>query len=66
MNNMLTSKDKAMASVDFSFEGLLIERIIAHRVFPKSADKSLPPPKNQQVFNGIQTRCIRCFSGENY
>ena len=31
-----------MASVDFSFEGLLIERIIAHRVFPKEgANKSL-------------------------
>ena len=50
-----------MASVDFSFEGLLIERIIAHRVFPKSADKSLTPPKTSKSLMAFKQDALDAF-----
>jgi hypothetical protein len=45
-----------MAGIDFSFEGLCIERVIAHRIFPRSASKTIIPAKlSQKILN---------FSGE--
>ncbi|MFP2363099.1 nucleoid-associated protein [Enterobacter ludwigii] len=45
-----------MTGIDFSFEGLTIERVIAHRIFPRSASKTMTPAKlSQQLLN---------FSGE--
>lgn len=63
-----------MASVDFSFEGLLIERIIAHRVFPKSADKTLTPPKTskslmvfkQDALDAFQVRITEALASKSH
>lgn len=41
-----------MAGINFSFEGLCIEKVIAHRVFPRSASKTIIPPKiSKQVIS---------------
>ncbi|SFF35938.1 hypothetical protein SAMN05216563_12713 [Phytobacter palmae] len=41
-----------MAGIEFSFEGLCINCVIAHRIFPRSATKSMTPAKlSKQVLN---------------
>lgn len=37
-----------MSGIDFSFEGLTIQRIIAHRIFPRANDKTMTPAKHSQ------------------
>lgn len=34
-----------MLDTKFSFEGLIINKIIAHRVYARNADKTIDPPK---------------------
>lgn len=41
-----------MAGINFSFEGLCIDKVIAHRIFPRSASKTIIPPKlSKQVIS---------------
>lgn len=42
-----------MAVADFAFEGLCIDKVIAHRIFPRSSSKTLKPAKLSQKLLAI-------------
>ena len=45
-------REIGMAGINFSFEGLCIDKVIAHRIFPRSASKTIIPPKlSKQVIS---------------
>ncbi|MGG5216154.1 nucleoid-associated protein [Rahnella variigena] len=63
-----------MASVDFTFEGLLIEKIIAHRVFPRGVGKTLTVPKlskevmafGQEALDAFQIRITEALASKSH
>lgn len=50
-----------MASVDFKFEGLMIDKIIAHRIFPRSPDKQMVAPKTSQKVMTFEQNALDAF-----
>ncbi|EDH5631377.1 hypothetical protein CB172_13130 [Salmonella enterica subsp. enterica serovar Claibornei] len=63
-----------MSSAGFSFEGLMIERIIAHRIFPRSPDKQMIAPKlsnqlitlEQNALDALQTRITEALGNKSH
>lgn len=63
-----------MANVSFSFEGVVIERIIAHRIFPRSPDKQMVPPKlsnqlitlKQDALDALQVRITEALGNKSH
>lgn len=63
-----------MANVGFSFEGVMIERIIAHRIFPRSPDKQMVPPKlsnqlitlEQDALDALQVRITEALGNKSH
>ncbi|WP_343711209.1 nucleoid-associated protein [Kosakonia radicincitans] len=47
-----------MNGINFSFEGLSIDHIIAHRIFPRSASKTMIPPKVSKQVLGFKDEAI--------
>ncbi|EFR2063222.1 nucleoid-associated protein [Salmonella enterica] len=63
-----------MSNVGFSFEGLMIERIIAHRIFPRTPDKQMVAPKlsnqlitlKQDALDALQVRITEALANKSH
>lgn len=65
---------QGMSNAQFSFEGLMIERIIVHRVYDKAADKSRRDPKlsakmirlSQEAIDALQLRLQKALGSKSH
>lgn len=65
---------QSMSNAQFSFEGLMIERIIVHRVYDKAADKSRRDPKlstqvihlGQDALDALQLRLQKALGSKSH
>ncbi len=63
-----------MFGTNFSFEGLMIERIIAHRVYAKNADKTINQPKistklielDAKAQNSLESRLTKALGNKSH
>lgn len=63
-----------LSNAQFSFEGLMIERIIVHRVYDKAADKSRKDPKvsakvirlGQEALDALQMRLQKALGSKSH
>lgn len=62
------------AATDFKFEGVMIERIIVHRIYPHTADKQLVNPKTssklikfeQAALDALQLRVTKALGSRSH
>jgi len=63
-----------MSGINFSFEGLTIQRIIAHRIFPRANDKTMTPAKlsqqllafDQDALDVLQMRITEALAAKSH
>lgn len=63
-----------ISEAQFKFEGLMIERIIVHRIYPRTADKQLVEPRtsnkliklNQDALDALQMRITKALGSKSH
>lgn len=65
---------ESIPEAQFKFEGLMIERTIIHRIFPRAADKELVEPRlsskliklKQDALDALQTRITKALGNKSH
>lgn len=68
------SAPEAIPAAQFKFEGLMIERIIIHRIFPRTTDKQLVDPRtsskliklDQDALDALQMRITKALGNKSH